>query len=190
MKEVLLGSDNIYTNFSGFKQLLNFYDECKRYNNCSIKINLANLNWLDGNLCAFLGALLYRLKKDNSLSFTIDTEQVIRKCNILFHNDFLPVEQNYALYKKQSCIPFKGFMPKQKDEFIAYIEDELLTHGSMPKFSYETKEKLMDDLIEVYGNIDKHAETTDPFFVCGQYFPKGEVINFTISDIGVGFFKK
>lgn len=188
--EVFLGNDNIYTDFSGFKQLLNFYDECKKYSNCKIKINLGNLNWLDGNLCAFLGALLYRLKKDNSLSFIMDTEQIIKKCDILFHNDFLPVEQNHALYKKKSCIPFRGLYPKQKDEFIDYLENDLLSHSSMPKFRDATKEKLIDDLVEVYGNIDKHAETIDPFFVCGQYFPSKEAVNFTISDIGVGFFKK
>ncbi|EOR96632.1 ATP-binding region, ATPase-like protein [Arcticibacter svalbardensis MN12-7] len=60
----------------------------------------------------------------------------------------------------------------------------------MPHFSDNIKEKLIDDLTEVYANIDKHAETELPFFVCGQYYPVKGMIHFTISDLGVGFFKK
>lgn len=187
---VHLGQDRIYTDSVGVKQLLNFYDECKQYSNSTIHIVLDNVLWFDGNLCALLGALVYRLKQENNLKFSINAAQVIKHCDILFHNDFLPVEQNFEYYKKRSAIPFKGFYPKQKDEFTDYMDNEVLSHSAMPPFSDEVKEKLIDDLIEIYGNIDKHAETEDPFFVCGQYYPKQEIIKFTICDLGVGFYKK
>jgi len=186
---VFLGADKVYTDSVGIKQLLSFYDDCKQFQNVNIQINLDNLLWLDGNLCAFLGALMYRLKQENNLIFSINAADVNKKCKVLFHNDFLPIDQNLNLYKGTS-IPFKGFLPKQKDEFIAYLEDELLAHQAMPKFSDEIKEKLIDDLIEIYGNIDKHAETAHPFFVCGQVYPKQEVIKFSLCDLGVGFYKK
>lgn len=192
MKEIsiYLGEDSIYTNSTGIKQLLGFYDQCKEYNDCLIDVKLDHLLWLDGNLSSLLGALLFRLKKDNNLIFKVDAAQVSEKCNILFHNNFLPVEQDLKLYKKDSCIPFMGFYPKQKDEFTDYLENEVLGHASMPKFSSIIKEKLIDDLIEVYGNIDKHADTKDPFFVCGQHFRLQQMVRFTICDLGNGFYKK
>jgi hypothetical protein len=190
MVNVQLGEDSIYTDVSGFRQLLRFYEECRKFSHTKIYIQLDNVLWLDGNLCAILGALLYRLKKEQNLEFCIDADQVARKCGILFHNNFIPIDQNLSSYKKQSCIPYKGFYSKQKDEFMDYLEHELLVHPAMPKFSELTKEKLIDDLTEVYANIDKHAETDDPFFVCGQYYPRKEMLHFTICDLGVGFFKK
>ncbi|UKJ07365.1 hypothetical protein [Solitalea lacus] len=130
------------------------------------------------------------MNKENGLTFSINSEQVAKKCGIFFHNNFIPLDQNLNAYQKSSCIPYKGFFPKQKDEFCDYLESELLVHPAMPKFSEEIKEKLIDDLTEVYANIDKHAESNDPFFVCGQYYPKQGVIHFSISDLGVGFYKK
>jgi len=189
-QEVYLGQDGIYTNSVGVKQLLDFYEDCKKFTDCIIHIRLDNLLWLDGNLCALLGALMFRLTHDNNLKFGMDAAEVTKKCSVLFHNDFLKIEQDIDLYKKKSSIPFKGFYPKQKDEFTDYLDNELLSHKAMPKFSPEIKEKLIDDLIEIYGNIDKHAETESPFFVCGQHFPKQEIIRFTICDLGVGFYKK
>ena len=187
--DVYLGSDKVYTDSVGVKQLLSFYEDCKQYERVNIRIKLDNLLWLDGNLCAFLGALLYRLRHENNLTFSIDAAEVNKKCKVLFHNDFLPLEQNIGLYNRTS-IPFKGFLPKQKDEFIGYLENELLAHKAMPKFPEEIKEKLIDDLIEIYGNIDKHAETEHPFFVCGQVYPGQELIRFSLCDLGVGFYKK
>lgn len=189
-QEVYLGQDKIFTDSVGVKQLLEFYNACVLYRDCIIHVKLDNLLWLDGNLCALLGALMFRLSTENNLKFGMDAEEVNKKCSVLFHNDFLKIEQNIDLYKKKTCIPFKGFYPKQKNEFTDYLEYELLSHNAMPKFSEEIKGKLIDDLIEVYGNIDKHAETELPFFVCGQHYPRQELVRFTICDLGVGFYKK
>ncbi|WP_040299329.1 hypothetical protein, partial [Arcticibacter svalbardensis] len=88
---VHLGVDTIYTDVSGFRQLLSFYEECRKYSGNTIFISLDNVSWVDGNLCAFLGALLYRLNKENNLTFSIDAKQVSKKCNVLFNNNFIPL---------------------------------------------------------------------------------------------------
>ena len=187
---IFLGEDSIYTNATGIRQLLTFYYKCKQFNDVTIQIALDNIGWLDGNLCAVLGSLLYRLNKENGLSFLLDAKQVADKCNVLFYNNFLPVELTKGAKAKASCIPFRAFYVHQKDEFINYLSDELLVHPGMPKFSEETKDKLIDDLTEISGNIHKHAETNDPFFVCGQHYYKNGTVNFTVSDLGEGFFPK
>jgi hypothetical protein len=188
--KIYLGEDRIYTDATGIKQILKFFKECKEFKNCLVNINLDNVEWFDGNLCAFLGAMLYRLTIENNLTFTMDASQVSAKFGVLFANNFLPIDQNLQQYKIDSCLPFKGFYPKEKDEFYDYLDKDLFNHPAMPKLEHDVKEKLIDDLSEVYGNIDKHAETEYPFFVCGQYYPFKNTLNFTISDLGVGFFKK
>jgi len=188
--QISLGEDRIYTDVTGVRQILKFYSECKKYTNRIIYITLDNMTWLDGNLCAFLGALLYRLNMDNKLTFQMNAGQVSDKFKILFANSFLAIDQNMQQYKSESCMPFKGFLPKQKDEFFDYLDNEVFSHPAMPKLSPEIKEQLIGDLGEIYANIDKHAETDEPFFVCGQYYPAKHSLLFTISDLGVGFFKK
>jgi hypothetical protein len=186
---ISLGEDAIYTNATGIKQLMTFYHKALAYDNCTIHISLDNLTWLDGNLCALFGALIFQLGKERGITFTIDGAEVSRKCNILFRNEFLPLT-NIGKESKASCIPFRSFYATQKDEFVAYLTDDLLVHKGMPEFTEAIKDKLIDDLTELSGNIDKHAETQDPFFVCGQFFPKFQKVVFTVSDVGAGFLPK
>lgn len=184
--KIPLGISSIYSDRSGINQLLDFYNNCNSYNNCIIEICIKNLQWFDGNLCAFLGALMYRLNKSNNLTFTIKEEHVQAKFDILFHNDFIPLDVK-ASDKKKSCIPFRGFEVKDKDAFMDYVEFEVLKHTAMPKFSDAVIDKLLDDLGELYANIDKHAFSEMPFYMCGQFYPKSGIIKFTICDLGVGF---
>jgi hypothetical protein len=186
--KIQIGEDNIYTDTTGVNQLLKFYNKCYKLKDSTIEISFEDVNWFDGNLCSFLGALLYKLNTSNNLTFTVDASQIEKTCNILFSNKFLPVTSNKAI--KKTCIPFVGLKIDQKDEFVDYIENELLTHSGMPKLSDNEKELIVDDLCEVYANINKHSEATDPFFVCGQYYPKKKKLIFTITDLGEGFFNK
>ena len=186
--KISLGTDRILSDRSGINQLLHFHHNCLTYNNTTIEICLKNLHWVDGNLCALLGALLCRLNKTNKLWFTIKQEDVEAKFDILIHNDFLPLKLTSAI-KKKSCIPFRAFEVKDKDGFIDYVELEVLKHNAMPKFSDATIDKLIFDLSELYANIDRHAFTDMPFYMCGQYYPRSELVRFTICDLGVGFFE-
>lgn len=188
IKNKSLGSANIYTNAYGVKQMLQFYYSCCEYRNCTIQIDVGSIEWIDGNMCAYLGALLYRLSHNNNLAFRMDARQVRTSCEILLHNDFLQVDQGFIVFKKKSPILYKSFSPKDVNGFMNYMENDLLNHTSMPVLKSEIKEKLLDDLGELFGNIDKHAETEQPFFVCGQYYPKQQVIRFSICDLGIGFF--
>ena len=188
IEHISLGISSIYTDATGVRQMLRFYQYCLNYRDCTVHIDLSNITWIDGNMCAFLGALLYRLNRANNLSFRMDGQQVASCCEILLHNDFLQVDQNVRAFKKTSSIPYTRFSPKDVTGFMNYMENDLLNHVSMPQLKSDVKEKLLDDLGEVFGNIDKHAETDQPFFVCGQYYPRQHVIRFSICDLGIGFF--
>jgi len=186
-----LGQHRIYTDHTGIKQMFNFYHECSSLNNCTVHVDLQHITWIDGNMCAVFGAILYKLQHENQLNFTIDFNQVNTKCNVLFRNGFVNMQETQPTSTNSTTtLPFKAFLPNEKDDFINYLYNELLVHSGMPSFTDEVLAKLTDDLSELLSNINLHAETKYPFFVCGQYYPKSHKVIFTVCDLGVGFLPK
>ncbi len=188
VKTLPLGSGHIGTSITGIKKLWDFHERAKKYKNRTIVISLDNIKGIDGNLCALFGIILYSLQRENNLVFTINAIDVAEKCDVLFANEFLKL--NTERPKDNDCVRFRAFYPNEKESFLNYLADELLVHKGMPELTELGREKIIDDLTELYGNIHKHAETKLPFFVCGQYFPKDEILKFTIADLGEGFFPK
>jgi hypothetical protein len=186
-----LSDDRILTNVTGLTQIQEFYSKAQIYSNKKIEIGVKEMQWIDGNMSALLGAAIYRLHEENKLTFTISFEDVQKKFKILFQNglistDNIVVERN----KQSSTIPFKAFWPHDKDGFIKYVLEELLVHDGMPTFTSSATEKLLDDLAELCCNINLHSNTSHPFFVCGQYYPKVQKVIFSVTDIGQGFLPK
>jgi hypothetical protein len=109
----------------------------------------------------------------------------------LFHrNGFLKSPEGSYDYR-QSTVPIESFDPSDKEGFYKYIQNHLLAHRGIPRSLNETlKERMVDDLIEVLCNINFHANTQDPFFVGGQYYPNRGEFKFTMVDIGEGFLPK
>lgn len=185
-----LGTGHIGTDFDGIQQLWKFYNKAKKYRDCDVLIKLDDLTGIDGNLCALIGVIVCSLFQENNLTFSISVKQVREKCEVLFANQFIDLVPENGVKDKWQSVKYRGFELDQKDDFINYLADELLSHEGMQDINELGKEKIIDDMTELYGNIHKHADTKLPFFVCGQYFPKEGVLKFTIADIGQGFFPK
>jgi len=190
-KTIQLSENGIYTNVSGLAEIENFYQNARNYTGIPINIGVKQMQWIDGNMSAMLGAALYRLHRDLGLTFTISFADVQKKFPILFQNGLISTDAIIVKRKeKSSTIPFKAFWPYDKDGFIAYVMEELLLHDGMPKFSEAAMGKLVDDLAELCCNINLHSGTNDPFFVCGQYYPGVKKVIFTVTDLGQGFLPK
>jgi len=188
---IALGQDKIYTDATGMKQFLAFHDECRKHVDCTIPISLANIEWIDGNMCAVLAGLLYSLSKERELRFSFDSQEVATKFNnILLRNGFLDVEMIGERNKDITALPFQAFNPKDKDAYISYLFEKLLTHNGMPNFTDDELAKIVDDLTELLSNINLHAQTENPFFICGQFYPAVSKVKVTVSDIGLGFLPK
>lgn len=179
-------TDRIDTSYSGYKKLLDFFNTCRDYTNQTIHIDFYNLEWIDANKCALLEAILYKLNKENGLTFATNGEFLKEKFDVLFRNGFIKTDEKVDDTRK-STLPSAHFDCTDKDGFIKYLETELMTHRGMPKLAPELREKIIDDLIEVFCNAHHHANTDDPFFVAGQYYPTAGVLKFTMVDLGDGF---
>lgn len=179
-------TDKIETDYSGFKQLTGFYNFCTNFNNTTIKIDFKELTWVDANLCSLFNAMLYKLHKDLNLTFNTDFDFVRKKFDILFRNGFLS-DGTAAIDIQKSTVPNAQFAFDDKDGFCSYISEQLMKHRGMPWMSSEIEEQIQEDLLESFCNSHHHANTKEPFFIAGQYYPKLKTLKLTMVDLGDGF---
>ena len=181
-------SDQIITNYSGYNQLSRFYHFCLGQPPQShIHLDFSWVEWFDGNLCALLWAIIFRLRKTHGHVFTTDEKEIRDRFDVLFRNGFF--KSDTPVYDdRQSTVPIQAFDCNDKEGFCQYVDTELLAHRGIPSSLDATlKEKISEDLLEVFCNTHHHANTTDPFFVGGQYYPRQGYLKFTMVDLGDGF---
>lgn len=173
---------------SGHKSLIEFYYYYKDKRDLRVLLDFFHVGWIDANLSALLDAILFYLKQENNHEFFVDAEVILKKFDVLCRNGFV-VDfdgQPLAIDDRDSTAPLSKFYSDQDTEFITYIEDDLLDHRGLTSHQ-ELKMNLIDHFAELFANIETHAKTNLPIFVCGQYYPKYREFKFTIVDLGVGF---
>jgi hypothetical protein len=187
---VLTLNGEIYTNSSGFNQLMQLYNDASKFTNTEITLDCYELDWIDANLTAFLLAIEHRLLKEKNVSFRGDYEYFSTKFGVLFRNGWLKSDYHSINDDIQkTTVPCTKFSPSQELDFCQYINENLLSHRGMDTITPEKRKKIESDLLEIRNNILEHANTIEPFFVSGQYFPKLGYLIFTLVDLGVGFLK-
>lgn len=180
--------DNFNTDSSGIRKLFQFYNQASTYKNIVLEVDMYNMGFFDANLSCLFYAILYKLNKDNGLTFELDLEYLRDNYDVLFRNGLF-IQGDNLKDERESTIQLKTFDPNAGDdsEFIRYIKEEVLNHRGMPGFSESVKRGILQELTEISGNIALHSKTDDPFFVCGQYYPNKGYLIFSIVDLGVGF---
>lgn len=173
------------TEYFGIQKLYDFYYEALQYHNVDIFLDFSGLRFLDGNLCALLQSMLYKLHKSNNVKFTTDFDHVYSKFDVLIRNGFIPHE-TVGVDNRYSTVGLRQFYSTNPDDFISYIQNDLMNHRGL-NLSEDVTEKMMYCFIEIFSNIELHSKTSEPFFACGQYFPEQKILKFSIVDIGNGF---
>lgn len=70
--------------------------------------------------------------------------------------------------------------------FYDYVNNQLLNARAFPSMGEELKRKISESIYEIFMNAKMHSHS-EYVYTCGQYFPKKDIIEFTIVDIGQGF---
>ncbi len=185
---------NIGTDPNGIQQIANFYSTCKSFKNCSVNLLFNNVIFFDANLSSLLLCLGRELISTNNLKFFVDYK--------IFNATSLGVLKRNGLAKqlcnlpgevydnRESVIRVKSFEVEDADNFVNYIERELLKHRGLENISYDKKKMLKSSYYEIFDNVGIHANTTSPIWACGQYYPQLRELKFTLVDLGDGFLKK
>ncbi len=177
-------SNEIRSNYAGFDVLVNFAAQLKLREFEHIEVDMSGVQWMDANMCAPLGGILYKLSRQlNTVTLTglkSGLEEILSK------NGFL---SNYGREKKQdrhgTTIEYKRFEPKDGRYFGSYIETHLKGKG-IPQMSSALLKKFRESIFEIFSNAVIHSETKLGIFSCGQFFPSKHRLDFSIADLGLG----
>jgi hypothetical protein len=197
MPEYTLRANNgaIHTDIYGYLSLLNFYNYARTVRNCWITLNLDGINFIDANLTALLLAMINSLEKTNKLRVFTDFKSLKGDLHILFRNGFIShigkKEFEFKPYdSRDTTVPLKYFNCNDADGFVSYIENNLIIQRGLVKVKFTDKETVKTSYFEIFDNVGIHANTTEPIYMCGQYFPKLQELKVTLVDLGEGFLTK
>jgi len=180
---VIISLPPIEHNRTGFESLVDLDTQTSACFFETIQIELTG--WIDADMCAALGAILYRLGWNaNEVQLDVRGPRVEKS---LARNGFL---SHYGQEKLPdsfgATIPYRRFDVKDGRDFAHYIETQLVKHPKMPKMSFGLIKKFRESVFEVFGNAVIHSRTDLGIFCCGQFFPKRQRLNFAIADLGIG----
>jgi hypothetical protein len=185
MEKIYAFENNIDTTPSGHKKLIDFYISLKDLPATNVILDLQEVNFIDANQCALLGAIMTKLAKDQRHSFACYGNQVDGRFNILKRNGFIRTEDS-ASTSTGSSVPLATFQTEDDVGFLNYISHELLGQKALDRHR-KFKNEAIDHFSELFANISTHARTTEEVFVCGQFYPIKRQLKFSIVDLGVGF---
>ncbi|MDP8240583.1 MAG: hypothetical protein P9X24_15940 [Candidatus Hatepunaea meridiana] len=176
---------DINSDYNGFNSLINLEHQLSELTFEEIYIDMSAVNWFDANMAAPFGAILYKTSR-NSNSITIcNTTSGIEK--ILSKNNFLSYyghSRKFDTYR--TTIEYRRFETKDSLDFVNYIKMYLVGKG-LPDMSIGLRRKFELSLYEIFENAVVHSNTELGIYSCGQYFPNINRLDFTITDLGIGF---
>jgi len=183
-KRLTVSLPTIHCNFPGFAQLINLEQETISFSYATLVVDLRSCHFIDANMCAPLGALLYRISRRlNSIqivNLSPDIEAILSKNGFLSHYGGLKRLDQWG-----TTIQYNRFERKDDRYFGAYIERHF-KGKSIPDMSSALQKKFWESIFELFSNAVIHSETEMGIFTCGQFFPRKERLDFSIADLGIG----
>jgi len=147
-------------------------------------MDMVNANWLDANMCAAFGAILYKVERKTNTVNLVNLQKGVE--TILSKNGFL---SHYGREKKLdtygTTIEYKMFKRQEDQSFASYVEKNLVGKG-IPKMSQGLRKKFFESMFEIFSNAASHSRTKMGIFSCGQFFPRMNHLDFSVTDLGVG----
>ena len=177
----------IATTQYGHQKLISLYRECSGFSDTSIKVCFKDLTWIDANMAALLQAIVRKLERENRLDLVADLTESTKDFRVLFRNGLFKLD-TLEIPDTGTSIRLKEFFKTDIDTFVQYIESDFLEFPNLA-MDNNSRETIIQSLIEVFNNYEIHAQADYPIFLCGQYYPKKKTLKFTVVDLGIGFLK-
>lgn len=170
---------------AGFQELVELNSKADEIAFDEIEIDMGSVTWLDADMCAALGAILYRLSAElNEIKLTNvkpNVEQILCRNGFLSHYGREKMPDRYG-----TTIPYQRFEVKDDRYFAKYIEDQFIQRFEMPSMSTGLEKKFRESVFEIFSNAVIHSLTKMGIFSCGQFFPTKQRLVFTVADLGIG----
>jgi hypothetical protein len=169
----------------GFESLVRLHEETKDCFLDDIHVDMSKTYWFDADMCAALGALLYRLGDSMNTVKLINIRSSVE--GILSKNGFLSSYGREKIPDRWgTTIPYQRFDVKDDRYFAGYMEKELIERPEIPAMSPGLLKKFRESIFEIFSNAVLHSQTEKGIFSCGQFFPKRSSLDFSVVDLGIG----
>lgn len=170
---------------AGFAALVRLASETKGCLFDDVDIDMGATSWLDADMCAAFGAILYRLGEGlNTVRLTNirpNVGTILSKNGFLSHYGRVKIPDRWG-----TTIPYQRFDVKDDRYFADYIKNELIHRAEMPAMSPGLLKKFCESIFEIFSNAVLHSRTEMGIFSCGQFFPARHRLDFSVADLGIG----
>lgn len=149
-----------------------------------IELDLSTCTFFAANMTAPFSSVLSHFYENLNDVALINIPPGIE--TILCKNQFLAQFNRPVLFDThQTTLPFKKFKNGAGEQFSDYLDLHMDGHG-IPKMSSGLTKKFRQSLFEIFQNAAQHSESDSGIFVCGQFYPTMQKLDFTIADAGIG----
>lgn len=180
---------NLNTAFDGYKSIINIYYQMSACKETICEIDMSEVNWIDANMCAALGAVLQsnfcedKITKISLQDMKPQIEDIFQKNGFLSNFGF-DVEKKPDTYG--TTIEYQRFGCMDSQSFKRYVEKHF-RGKEIPDMTPRLAQKFRESISEIFENAIDHSKTQLGIFACGQYFPAQNRLDFSIADLGIGF---
>lgn len=170
---------------AGFESLVQLYTALNRARFSNVEIDMSHVAWLDADMCAPLGAVLYRIghqvNKVQVVHLQPQVEKILSKNGFLSHYGRVPVRDTYG-----TTIPYQRFDAKDDRFFASYVEAKFVQRTELPRMSTGLVKRFRESVFEIFSNAVIHSQSNLGIFSCGQFFPRRNRLDFSVTDLGIG----
>jgi len=177
---------DIKTGSSGFWDLIRFFHRLEGVEDDVIDIDMADVNWIDANMCSPLGAIL-SLKEKRGRQIVMSNLHDSQR-DILSRNHFLS-EFGGTEDHRGTTIEFRRFECSSlgTGAFQEYVSAFFQPASKgLPAMSDLLLKRFRESLYEIFENAREHSDSQNRIFACGQLYPRKSRLDFTITDLGIG----
>jgi hypothetical protein len=182
---VIFRLPTIHSERAGFEHLADLNEVAGDLYADRLELDFSRCKFFDANMAAPLAAVLTRIaEKFNTIeivSVPPATERILRKNSFLTNYRYQPLED-----ANRTTIPFQRMQLSDQGRFSDYIERHLRGKG-IPRMTQGLGKVFKQSVFEVFQNAVLHSHSKLGVFVCGQFFPQLQHLDFTLADAGVGF---
>ena len=172
------------TDPEGYETLARLHGASRRLFGERLTLDLTDLRFFDANMCAPLGAVLApvtdRLNALRIVNVPIPVEQILRKNRFLERYGYPSLPDS-----NHTTMPFRRVRFPGDSEFSEYVSEQFRGKG-LPRMSDRAAGAFRKSVFEIFQNATLHSDSEPGAFVCGQFYPNQERLDFTIADAGIG----
>jgi hypothetical protein len=176
--------NTVRSDYAGFNGIAAVAAKSKEIVLDTLELDFSDCNFFEANMAAPLYAILARNydRLNDVVLKNIRPEilEILRKNHFLTRFGYTEGHD-----RNQTTLPFKIFKTGAGEQFADYL-DRYMQGKGIPPMTEGVKKKFHQSLFEIFQNAALHSKSESGIFVCGQFYPHKQRVDFTIADAGIG----